>query len=371
MTRTRIVFLVSSVVVLALFSGLLLAAREPSEGVFRALGNLAEVVHLVKTQYVDEVDLATLGEGLEVGMAESADPDAAVLDDDQVKPYQEALAAPPPFGLVLDTRLSAAAVRQVLPGSPAEDAGLAPWEIIEAADGIQTRMEPLWRLRVELLKHERSGESVKLTVMNREVDERREVTLVPRPWQVQPAARSERDGVAVLTVTSLPASAAATLAHELEASPLVLDLRHLSWGTEESALAVADRFAASGLLGQWKGRRAGEREFKATAGAALAPPVVLVGPRTEGPGEILAAALARAGATLVGGETAGHAPHMMLVNDDDIHLWMPVAYWLKPDGSPLDGDGLEPDEKVAAAAKGDPALDRAVELAGQRHAAAA
>ncbi len=103
----------------------------------------------------------------------------------------------------------------------------------------------------------------------------------------------------------------------------------------------------------------------------LPPPVVLVGPRTEGAGEVLASALQRAGATLVGAETAGHAPHMMLVNDGDIHLWIPVAYWLKADGSPLDGSGLKPDEEIAATDEGDPALDRAVELAGQLHAAAA
>ncbi len=259
MTRTRIVFLIGSVLVVALFSGLLLAARRPPEALYRALGNLAEVVHLVKTQYVDEVDLAELGEGLEVGMAESTDPDAAVLDDSEVKPYTESLASPPPFGLVLGTRLAAAAVRQVLPGSPAETAGLGQWEIIEAADGKQTRMEPLWRLRLNLLEHQRRGESVELTVMNRHVDERRQVTLVPRPWQVKPSARQERDGVTVLTVTSLPPSAAATMARDLEANPLVLDLRHLSWGSEDTALAVADRFAASGKLGEWVGDGPGVR----------------------------------------------------------------------------------------------------------------
>jgi C-terminal processing protease CtpA/Prc len=105
--------------------------------------------------------------------------------------------------------------------------------------------------------------------------------------------------------------------------------------------------------------------------------VVVVGGETEGTGEILAAGLRRAGAVLVGQKTVGHAPHMRLVNDGDLHLWLPVAYWLDAADEPIDHGGIEPDEVVEQAGGEDSddaedvTLQRALELArGSLEAAA-
>jgi C-terminal processing protease CtpA/Prc len=96
--------------------------------------------------------------------------------------------------------------------------------------------------------------------------------------------------------------------------------------------------------------------------------VVLIGPETEGPGEILAGALKRAGAVLVGRPTVGHAPYMQFVPSGDLSLWIPVGRWQRPDGSAIHRNGLEPDELIedpddVSEEEADPALERAVELA--------
>jgi len=151
--------------------------------------------------------------------------------------------------------------------------------------------------------------------------------------------------------------------------PVVLDLRNLVWGSEEQAIAVADLFVEEGVLGGWSGRKAGSQTFAATAGSlAGRPPVIVIGPETEGVGEILAAALQRAGMPLVGGRTVGHAPHMQFVEEGDLTLWLPVGKWLRADGEPINGNGVEPDEAVEVDSEdssGDPVLDRALELATQ------
>jgi C-terminal processing protease CtpA/Prc len=93
--------------------------------------------------------------------------------------------------------------------------------------------------------------------------------------------------------------------------------------------------------------------------------MVLVSSETEGVGEILAAALQRSGAFMLGQPTMGHAPHMQIVRRGDLNLWMPVGRWLGPDDEPLRGTGLTPDEEIDAAAddeEGDPVMDRALEL---------
>ena len=51
MKRTRTVFLSISIGVVLLFAGVLMANRNSQDVLFRALGNLAEVVHLVAVSY--------------------------------------------------------------------------------------------------------------------------------------------------------------------------------------------------------------------------------------------------------------------------------------------------------------------------------
>ncbi len=364
---------------LLLVAGLVLAGRSFGDGLLRALGNLAEVIHLVNTQYVDPVDLDALGEGLDAGLVESVDPWAAVLDETEVGEYRRVLESTPAFGLVLTLRLGSAAVRQALPGSPAEAAGLNMGDVIEEIDGVPTRGFPLWRVRLTLAAHVREETPAKLKVVARDMEERREVELDPAPWTLQLVKTERRDGVNVVRLLALGPGAAEELHAALARGPAVLDLRELAWGSEQEAVAAAGLFMDSGEVARWKGRRAGEKGFEAPGRTGvLPPPVVLVGNATEGVGEILAAGLRRAGATLVGDRTLGHAPHMTLVRNGDLVLWIPTARWLRADGTPITRDeGIVPDEKVEAAGTrdegDDPALERALELARspEAHAAAA
>jgi len=354
-------------------SGLVLADRNLKDDLYRALGNLAEVVHLVHTQYVDKVDLGALGEGLDAGIVESVDPWAAVLDDAEVERYTQLLDAPPAYGIVLALRLGSPAVRGVIPGSPAEAAGFGDWEILDEIEGMPTRGMPLWRVRLMFARYQEQGKPLHLAVFDRQVEQRREVVVTAAKWSPHAVGFKVVDGVRVVTIGALSAGAAHELSQELGSGRRILDLRSLVWGHEREALAAADLFVASGELGTWKGRRAGESSFPADPGTVGGDrPVVLIGPNTEGVGEILAAALHRAGCKLVGGHTAGHAPHMMLVHDSELHLWLPVAHWLRDDGTIIDGNGIEPDEKVAAGKKDeDPVLDRALEIVRADHAKAA
>ncbi len=373
MRRARLLLLTVSLAVVLGFSGLLLANRQSQDELYRALGNLAEVVHLVHTEYVDELDHEALAQSLEAGIVESVDPWAAVLPDDKVDRYCKLLESPPAYGLTLIVRFSSAAVRHTIPNSPAASAGLIMWEVIEEVDGVNTKGRPLWQIRLELAEHEEAGKTVKLTVVDRLVDERREVVLEPIDWQPQALTITKHESATQIVVNGLPLGAAAALEKAVAGpKPLILDLRDLVWGFEEEAIKAADLFADSGLLGVWRGKRAGESRFEATAGKpAGALPVVLVGPTTEGVGEVLAAAMQGLGATVVGHRSARHAPHMRMIHDRDIHLWLPVAHWLRADSTPIDGNGIEPDEKIEAPPvdrdsdtedQADPVLDRALEL---------
>jgi len=370
MRTSRIAFMSISLVSVLLFAGGLAAGRGDTEGLYKALGNLAEVVHLIQTEYVDELNDEALSMSLDAGIVESIDRLAAVLPADMTETYREMVDSPPAFGLVLAARLGSAAVRTTIAGSPAAETDLQSWEVIERVDGVNTRGRPLWQLRLELSSKEAAGESVNLTVVDRHVDERRDVQLQPAQWSPTVATLVELDDAAVLEIDSLPEGAADRIAELVPAGrPLVIDVRELVWGLEAEAVAVADLFVDDGPLAGWEGRKAGSRNFAATEGSINAePPVVLVGPGTEGVGEILAAALKRSGSSLVGSRTIGHASHMRFIESGDITLWMPVGKWLRADGTAINGNGVELDEEVEPAEADDdhdPVLDRALELLRQ------
>jgi hypothetical protein len=104
MKRTRVLFLSVSLTVVMLFSGVLLANRSNQDVLFRALGNLAEVVHLVETEYVDELNQEALALSLDAGLVEPLNRSAAVLPVDRIGDYLEYIESPPPYGLGLATR---------------------------------------------------------------------------------------------------------------------------------------------------------------------------------------------------------------------------------------------------------------------------
>jgi len=273
---------------------------------------------------------------------------------------------PPPYGLGLSLRLGSAAVRFAFPGSPATDAGLVSCEVIEKIDGVYTRGRPLWQIALDLADREARGEDVILTVMDRQVDERRDVSLVPGDWTPVHATVEEIDEIRILTIESLTNGSASTVGDLVkDGVPLILDLRGLVWGLEDQAIEVADVFIAEGTIAAWMGREAGSEIIEATGESSAALPTVLISRETEGVGEILAAAFQRSGGVLIGETTMGHAPHMQIVRRGELNLWIPVGRWLGPDDEPLRESGLEPDEEIEAAEEdeeGDPVLERALEM---------
>ena len=367
MKRARLLFLTASVAVMMLFAGVLLANRSNQDVLFRALGNLAEVVHLVESEYVDELNQEALALSLDAGLVEPLNWSAAVLPVDRIGDYLEFVESPPPYGLGLASRLGSAAVGFVFPGSPAETAGLVALEVIELVEGVNSRGRPLWQIRLELMDRERLGETVQLTVFDRGVDERREVVLEPLEWVLQAATAEERDEVTVIQIEAISKDAVETVTSLLpEQGPVILDLRELRWGLEAETMTLADSFVSSGRLGQWKGRKAGSKTYEANEKVITdSLPLVLVGRHTAGVGEILAAALQGAGAVVVGQTSVGFAPYMSLVQDGDVAIWMPVGQWLRPDDEVINGKGIDPDEvieEIDPDAEGDPVLERALEI---------
>ena len=162
---------------------------------------------------------------------------------------------------------------------------------------------------------------------------------------------------------------AAALDHSLDgARDLVIDLRATTTGAETEALLVATRFVSARTVVATTEARladgstvpAGESVVNPMPGGAFAGRVVvLVGPGTSGPAELLALALASLpGVTIVGEPTAG-SPHSPLARSlpNGWVLGIPNTEVITADGIRRVGVPLQPDV-IAALTASDVAAGR-------------
>jgi carboxyl-terminal processing protease len=370
--KQRWLFLAVSVVVVASVVALASGAVGPAgSGLYRLVGVFAQVVSLVKSSYEEEIPLDRLEMGAMNGLVESVDPGGLYVPDEMIADYAKVRArALPAFGLVLGRRSSYPFVVQVIPGSPAAQAGIVAGELIERVGKEPVRARPLWRPLTLLDAAERGPGEVTLDVIDRQLAGKRPVTLKVAPF-AQPALSIEgHDGVPVVRVAFVDPGSAAKLSAALRGNAatasLVVDLRGVALGNAEGALRIAAELAGGDVqirLGQKDGK--GET-LKATGAARPWKLFVCVDATTFGPAELLALALKGRGATLVGSDSYGDTGQRRAIRGAGGEIWLAFAWGVSTDGKPLLGAGLKPDDRVRPRREADAVLNRALELAGGR-----
>lgn len=384
--RVSVLLLSTPVLAFVLVGGLLgnNAAARTGDDKFRHLRVFQEVMHLVTSTYVEEVDVAEVMEGAMRGLAEGLDPDSAYLTADQVRQVQSG--APLPAGevgleLTRQFYLRVIAARE---GSPAARAGLQTGDYVRAIDGKATR--DLTVFEGERLLRGAPGSKVVLTVIRGNAADPHEVTMIREKASAPPVKARMLDGkVGYVRIPVFTASTAADVkrhAAELAgagATALIVDVRRNAEGRIEDGIETARLFVKSGTLTAKAGRaqegkpEATKEAIPARGGdAAIDLPVqVLVSAGTAGAAEVFAAALdGNQRAALVGEHTIGRAAAQKLVLlPENRGLWLTYARYLTPAGETIHGKGLKPDVAVgepdvdfgAAPPTADPVLDAALQ----------
>jgi carboxyl-terminal processing protease len=376
-TSRLLVFLVSTPLVLLVGVGGLLGtsavARQQS---FAHLRIFEDVLSLIRTSYVEPVDVDKVMDGAMRGLADGLDSSSAFLTPDEVRAVEAETPLPPAgVGLVV-TRQFYLRVVGVRDGSPADHAGLQTGDFIQMIDTSPTR--ELSALEGARMLRGEPGTKVKLTILRGSAVEPHDVDLV-RELPAGPPVTGKRlpGGEGYVRVVSFAAGTAQALRTEVEslekagAPGIVIDLRATADGTPEEAIAAARAFVKTGSLATLAGRGTDHTVTMATAGdGALTLPVeLLVSNGTANAAEIFAAALAgNKRAELVGERTAGIAGVQHLVKlPDDYGLWMTYQEYLAADGTPIQGHGLQPAVAVAqptvAFGQTPPATDQALTTA--------
>ncbi|MEW5761677.1 MAG: S41 family peptidase [Bacillota bacterium] len=333
----------------------------PAQVLAEESGDLAlirEVLDYAERYHIDRPPRQTLVEGAIWGIVESLeDPYASYLTREELESFmQEIEGRFGGVGIELEAAGDRVRVRNVLPGSPAAAAGLAPGDVITAVNGEEVTGLPPEMVALGIRGPE--GTEVRLTV----VREGRtfEVSLVRRsivlPGVVSAAPE---DGIARISVRTFGSHTPAELREALLKQKaaglkgLVLDLRGNEGGLLDAAMEIAGYFLGEGRIVAWLEGRDGETPCRATSGVLVPdlPVVVLVDGNTASAAEILAGALRDWGrGILVGEPTFGKGSvQELLPLENGGALRVTTARYLTPCRRPVDGEGLVPDLKIETA----------------------
>ncbi len=382
--RTRFIVLALTLPIMAYtLVGSLLGRVVAQEGAYRHLRIFEEVVSLVTSNYVEQVDADLIMQGALWGLAEGLDPESSYLTADEVRLHDAGTAdAQAGVGLTL-TRQYYVQVVAARDGSPSALAGLRPGDYIRQIDGDPTRMMSTVRAR-QLLRGA-PGSTVSLEIIRGNAAEPVTIEIERREARsANVTTRMAAPSVGYLRIAEFDATtvgaigaASDTLAGQ-GAESLVIDLRGTAAGSFETGIAAAELFTDADPLVMRES--SGERRpvARGPRQPSIAGPLVLLTDfGTAGAAELFAAALADAGrADTVGVRTAGRAAEQTLVRlPDGGGLLLSSARYLTASGEPIHRQGVaaaipaqSPAAELDPAAPapsdddpGDPVLDRALE----------
>jgi carboxyl-terminal processing protease len=363
-TKFIMVFL-STLLTVMLVIGALMGKSKEGDATYKPLSVYTEVLARIKADYVEEPNMDKVTRGALQGLVEFLDPLSSYLTAEQFELFEKSREnADDGTGLstglvVFKQRLSYTQILYVVPGSPADQAGIRKGDLIEAIDGASTRsMAPA---HMQSVLSGKPGTRVRLLVRPaRQPDEPQEHAL-ERAGVELPSVASKmlEDRVGYIDLDVLDGKhvdqvAAAIKSLESEgAKKFILDLRGNALGDAKQGLMLADHFISEGKLGSLKGQRYPEEIFTAEAETTLTDaPIVLITDRATASGaELAAAAILDSGRGKIAGErTYGLAAFQKTIRlDDGAALILSVAKYYRPSGKAFQDGGVEPSDPVATA----------------------
>ena len=344
-------------------SGVSAATDQQDGGAYRQINVYTEVLRHIQSDYVTEPNIPVVTDGALRGLLESLDADSSYLTAADYKAYKldkTKDAGKAQVGLNVSKRFGYATVVSVVAGSPAEKAGLADGDILEAVDGHDTRDLSLAVIRLMLNGQPGTGVSVSVVRPNKAVPDKIDMT---RTMVAVPAVAEqlyENSSILYLKPMTLDRDHVSAVEAKLKAADkagskkVLLDLRDVSTGDMAEAVRLANFFLKTGTIATLEGQKVDKQVFSAEASKAIDPTtplVVLVNHGTAGPGELVAGALLDdKRAELVGEKTFGEGAQQKTFElPDGAALILSVAKYETPSGKKLQDDAVTPGVLVASA----------------------
>jgi carboxyl-terminal processing protease len=260
------------------------------------------------------------------------------------------------IGAYVEMKEGHAVIVAPMDGSPAQQAGLRPGDVILKVDGKNVASLPIDQVVSRILGP--AGTSVALTILAPETGQTREVTLVRAQITLQNVNWRRLPGTQIAHVRIIAFSQGVTedlkkALGEIRQQGLVgiiLDLRSNPGGLLSEAVGTASQFLGGGNVLLEQDAR-GEIMPVPVVEGGLAPDlplVVLIDPGTASAAEIVSGALQDAGrARLVGETTFGTGTVLNeFTLSDGSALLLATEEWLTPEGRLIWHQGIAPDVQV-------------------------
>ena len=358
--KTKAAILVSSAAVLVfVVVGSLDGVRASSnDGAYRQLQVYSEVLSRVRGDYVEEPNIPLVTEGALHGLLESLDADSSYLSPAEYKAFKQTKGdGRAGIGATISKRFGYAAVVSVIPGGPADKAGITAGDIIEFVEGQSTHEMSLASVKARLSGE--PGSRVETSIIRaRKIEPQKTVIVreIVNPPAVQ--EQSMADNVGYIKASTLTKGKAQDIAGKIKslqrqgAKKLILDLRNNSEGEEDEGVAVANLFLGKGMIATLQGQKFDKVSFEADPQKKITdlPVAILVNRGTAGAAELVAAALLDNGrGDIVGDKTFGEGSVQKLIEvPDGSALILSVAKYYTPKGKIIQDTGITPNIPVAS-----------------------
>lgn len=357
--KTKAAILVTSFAILLFMvvGGLGGVRASSNDGAYRQLQVYSEVLSRVNSEYVEEPNIPKVTDGALHGLLEALDPNSSYLSPKEYQDYKSKKTdAKADIGAAVSKRFGYAAVISVIPGGPADKAGIEGSDIFEAIEGHSTREMSLAEIRALLAGQ--PGSTVTVSVVRARRAEPQKVVITRDTVTVPPVTdKMVEDGVGYIKVETFTKGKAQEVASQIKAlqkngaKKLILDLRNNGEGEESEGIATANLFLTHGTITYLQGQKYPREAFAADPSKAITnlPVVVLVNRGTAGAAEVVAAAiLENARGDVVGDKTFGDGSVQKVIDlPDGSALILSVAKYYSPSGKAIQDTAVTPNVLVA------------------------
>lgn len=312
---------------------------------------------IIDQYYLGEVNEDDLKEGAIKGFIEGlGDPYTEYISKEEMEEYmQDTLGNYVGIGIymVLDEEEGKIKVLSPMKGSPAEQAGIQPGDIIETVDGETYTKEEMSEVSDKIKGKE--GTTVKIGI--KRGDENLEFEIKRENIKVNPVeGKVLENNIGYIQFSSFDETTAEDFKAKYEElqkqgiTSLVIDLRNNGGGLVDQAIDIADLFVEKDTPLLYEVDKDGNEEVtKAEKDVTITmPTIILTNENTASASEILAGALKDLGkAKIVGTKTYGKGViQEILTLKDGSGIKITTEEYQTPNHNKINKVGIEPDEMV-------------------------